>query len=87
MDFRDWDGDDITAFIFIVFVCILLTLGIIGISSNHKVKFYYMSGDSGVPMIKGEVNWGDDITIKLPPNISFLEATELMDKMNKSLPK
>lgn len=84
--FDYWDLEDTFMALLMLILSLLIFIGIFALCQDHKVRFYYLDGDSGAPVIKGDINWGDDIYIKTP-QLTFKEAQELVEKLNASLPK
>ena len=83
-DYWDWE-DTIGSLVVAIIICLVI-IGIIALTSDHTVKYYYLDGDSNMPVIKADVNWGEDLYIKTP-QLTFKEATELIDSLNVSLNK
>lgn len=73
---------------FTLFVSLFLIIAIYAFTIDHKVRFYYIDGTSvSTPVIKGDINWADDLIITLPTATTFDQAIELTKKMNESLSK
>lgn len=66
-------------------VTALATFVFISIFSNHSLNGYYFEVNEEIPTIYLDVEWGIDGMIKLDRDISYDEAIELVNKLNKSL--
>ena len=70
------------------FTAIMLLLVVIGIAitANHEVKSYYLKGGSaGSLQIGINVDWGIDESIYLDRKVTYSEAIEMVEKLNKTI--
>jgi len=75
-----WEEICMTIFVGIwIAVILLFCLG------NHEVKGYYISGSAGKLKIYTDIDWACDKDMTLDRNITYAEAIELVDKLNKTL--
>jgi len=63
----------------------IVILIITALTVEHKVQRYYLNGDNAVPHMMIEIDWQKDEVIKMPPSITFEEATGLVNRLNAGL--
>jgi len=67
----------------------LVIIIFMAITADHAVSKYYLRSYTGSNqlVINGYIDWGEDEKIILDRSVTLEEAIELVDKLNKSLPK
>lgn len=56
--------------------------------ANKQTKMYSLHGDSGGCLqIQKETEWSFDETITLDRSVTYQEAIQMIDSLNKTLPK
>lgn len=59
--FEDWDWNDTSCAMLVVVFLTLLTVGIIAISADHQVDYYYLSGGGdGASCVYAHWTWKSD---------------------------
>lgn len=85
--FESWKWEDTWMSLCFIVVGEIGVLILMALFSDHNVRYYYLSGNTAnsIPAIRGDINWGDDITLQLDRDISYTEAIEMVEKLNKTL--
>ena len=84
---QNWEWDDTWISLVLAGLITTVIFTFIALLADHSIRYYYLSG-SGTNtniIIKGDINWADDITLQLDRNISYTEAIEMVEKLNKTL--
>ena len=71
--------------ILMLFGVSLMTLMITAISSTHNIEYYYLDSYEGGLRIRVSVDWSEDKKIALDRAVSYEDAIEMVDKLNKTV--
>lgn len=63
----------------------LITFVFLGMFNDHNLGKYYLGSTNGIPLICLEVDWNPDKTMKIDRSISYDEAIELVNRLNRTL--
>ncbi len=72
--------------VLLTFGASMLAILIISISSKHDVEYYYLSTNiDGKLSIKANIDWSGDKDLKLDRAVSYSEAIDMVERLNKTL--
>ena len=78
--------NDIWERLLFFFLVTLLTVLVIGMVSDHEVDHYYLASSShGQLKIYLDIDWQSDRAIELDRNVTYSEAIDMVEKLNKTL--
>ena len=87
--FSEWDWEDTWQMLLYAVVTFFIGLLLFAITQDHKVRYYYLDGAEGSNevQIKGDINWAQDVNIKIDRTITYEQAINLVDSLNHTLVK
>lgn len=83
--FKNFDWED--AWLFLLYAFCFFLIVSFGTCSFHKkyVKHYSLGGSDGFLTITKEIEWDLDENIKLDRSVSYSDAIQMIDSLNKTL--
>lgn len=85
--FERWDWEDTYSVCILAIGIVLAVYIFMMIFSDHRIRSYYLDTYNNKLVIRADINWQEDQVIELDRTVSYNEAIDMIERLNKTLIK